>query len=330
MSLIPTVYKSSDPGAPLLSGDPGALVALLDLLLVDGYGSGANRKPGMGWTKAFTGTNVRAYRNSVLNGTGYYLRVDDTAQRSALVRGYSAMTDIDTGTDATPSVALKAAGSRWEKSFVASSEGRAWVAVGNEKFFYLFIDTSNAFSSVGSAAMHPHYAGDITSLKPGDRHNFVVSYKGSDTEGSNNIGYCLRAVSTINSSPTSDTTTYLFLARNYQAVPGSMRASLYFDGQTLTRGIGTDTNMPPYPYPVNNGLLYAPVVILEAQMTPRGYLPGLYAPLHLRPFPEMALLRDVAGFPSGTELLAKSFQADQMTYNQSYCGQVLIDISSEW
>ena len=330
MSLTPTVYKSSDPGAPLLSGDPGALVALLDLLLVDGYGSGANRKAGMGWTKAFTGTNVRVYRNSVLNGTGYYLRVDDTAQRSALVRGYSAMTDIDTGTDATPSVALKAAGSRWEKSFVASSEGRAWVAVGNEKFFYLFIDTYNAFSSYGAASVHPHYAGDISSLKPGDRHNFVVSYKGSDTEASNSISNGLRSVSTMNSTPSSDSTTFCFLARNAQGVPGSLRCNLYSDGQTLTRGFGMDNNFPPYPYPVNNGLLYAPVVLLEAAMMPRGFMPGLYAPLHRRPFPDMSVLRDVAGFAPGTELLAKMYQSEQMAPNESYLGQVLIDISSEW
>lgn len=123
MSLVPTVYKSTDPGAPLLSGQAGALAMLLDALLVDGYGSGANRKPGMGWSRAFSGSNVRVFRNAPITGTGFYLRVDDTAQRSALLRGFATMSDIDVGTDPTPTIALKSNGSRWDKSSVASAGG---------------------------------------------------------------------------------------------------------------------------------------------------------------------------------------------------------------
>lgn len=330
MSLTPTIYRSTDPGAPLLSGLAGALVTLLDVLLVDGYGTGADHKAGMGWTKAFSGSNVRVYRNSPVTGTGFYLRVDDTTQRSALIRGFSAMTDIDTGADATPSVATKSVGSRWDKSLVAAADGRHWIAVGTEKFFYLFVDTGNQYAAYGSAAMHPHYAGDIASLKPGDRHQYVVSYKGSDTEGSSAIGYSLRGASGWGSSPSSDSATCCFIGRNMSGVPGSLRAFVTASGQQGTAAFGGNAQYPPYPYAANSGLLYAAVEVHEGAFQPRGFLPGLYAPLHRRPFPEMTMISDVGGLPSGVQLLAKGYMLDSTGYNDGYAGQVLIDLTSGW
>ncbi len=330
MSLVPTVYKSTDPGAPLLSGQPGALAMLLDALLVDGYGSGANRKPGMGWTRAFSGSNVRVFRNAPITGTGFYLRVDDTAQRSALVRGFATMSDIDTGTDPAPTIALKPSGSRWDKSSVANAEGREWVAVGTEKFFYLFIDTSAQYQRYGGQAMHPHYAGDMVSLKPGDRHHYVVSYKGSDQEMSSTIGYSLKGNYSWSNSPTADSATSCFIGRNASANPGSIRAALMADGQYTSGSFGNSTQFPPYPYPLNSGLLYSPVVVFEASYVPRGYLPGLYAPIHRCPFPDMTVVSDIGGLPSGTQLLAKGYILDTTAYSDSYIGQVLIDIANEW
>lgn len=330
MSLVPTVYKSTDPGAPLLSGQPGALAMLLDALLVDGYGSGANRKPGMGWTRAFSGSNVRVFRNAPITGTGFYLRVDDTAQRSALVRGFSTMSDIETGTDPTPTIALKPSGSRWDKSSVASAEGRAWVAVGNERFFYLFIDTSGQFQQYGSSVMHPHYAGDIVSLKAGDMHNFVVSYKGSDAEMSSTMGYALRGQNGWGVSSTTDSTTSCFIGRNATANPGAIRCGVSADGHYSSGSFGSSNQYPPYPYPLNNGLLYSPVVVFENSYVPRGYLPGLYAPIHRRPFPELTVVSDIGGLPAGTELLAKGYITDTTSYVETYLGQVLIDVANEW
>ncbi|MGV6489015.1 hypothetical protein [Stenotrophomonas bentonitica] len=330
MSLIPNVYKSTDPGAPQLSGQPGAMAMLLDALLVDGYGSGANQKPGMGWTKAFTGSNVRVFRNASIIGTGFFLRLDDTAQRSALLRGFATMSDIDNGSDPTPATSLKPTGSRWDKSSTATAEARSWVAVGNERFFYLFVDTSGQFAQYGGGAMHPHYAGDITSLKPGDKHHYVVSYKGSDNELSSSIGYGLKGQSGWSNSFTSDTSTSCFIGRNSAAVPGAARCGLSADGMYSSGSFGSSSQYPPYPYAANNGLLYAPVVVFEGPYAPRGFLPGLYAPVHRRPFPEMTVVSDVGGLPAGTQLLAKGYIIDTTGYSESYHGQVLIDIANAW
>ncbi len=329
MSLTPTVYKSTDPGAPLLSGQPGALVTLLDALLVNGYGAGANQKAPLGWTRAFNGTNVRVYRNSLTRGTGFYLRVDDTSQRSSFLRGYSAMTDIDVGDDPTPTPAQKPAGSRWEKSFSASTDGRAWVAVGNEKFFYLFIDAANEFNRYAGAGMYAYYAGDINSFKPGDRHNFAVSYKGSDEELSSVTGYALRGGGWTQ-SPTDDFSTACFLGRNAAGTLGARRAFLAADGQIAIGAFGSNAALPPYPYPVNGGLMYSAVTVFEGYVTPRGNLPGLYSPIHRRPFPEQSIIADIEGMPAGTQWMAKGYMLDSLSYYEAYAGQVLIDITSEW
>ncbi|MCU1068538.1 hypothetical protein [Stenotrophomonas maltophilia] len=331
MSLTPTIYRSTDPGAPLLSGTAGALLTVLDAILVDGYGLGESRKAGMGWTKAFSGSGLRAYRGSPTTGSGYYLRVDDTAARSSLLRGYSSMSDINTGTDPVPSDAMKSIGSRWDKSNNASAEARHWLAVGNERFFYLFLDTAGNFATQGTQGTFGHYAGDMISMRPGDRHNFCVSYKGSDTEASSSIGYAFKAQSGWASSGGSDSTTASFIARSFTGAPGSVRAFLSAPGQASGGLMGSLSSFPAYPYPGNGGLLYGSVDVLEAAYLPRGRLPGIYAPIHRRPFPDQGLLTDVEGLPPGTELMAKNVAGETMSgYHDSYTGQILIDMTNAW
>ena len=48
------IYKSTDSGAPTLTGQAFSLISLLLACLVDGYGS----KAAAGWTKPYTGTNL--------------------------------------------------------------------------------------------------------------------------------------------------------------------------------------------------------------------------------------------------------------------------------
>ena len=72
-----TLYRSSDGSAPgAYSNTVSSLITILDACLVNGYGA----KVAAGWTKAFTGTNKAAYRNSTTPpSTGFYFRVDDTS-----------------------------------------------------------------------------------------------------------------------------------------------------------------------------------------------------------------------------------------------------------
>src|SRR5690606_2349611 len=94
-----TYYKSTDASAPAPTGQLGSLIALLDAILVTGYGS----TPGAGWTEAFSGSDKAAYRM----GSGrsqMYVRIDDSGPggqgpREARINGFEAMTDVDTGTN---------------------------------------------------------------------------------------------------------------------------------------------------------------------------------------------------------------------------------------
>ena len=73
-------FKSTDAGAPVLTGQVGKMIAVLDWVLVTKGG----------WAKAFTGTNLAAYRSNT--GNRFYLRVDDTQTIFTRLRGYRAMT----------------------------------------------------------------------------------------------------------------------------------------------------------------------------------------------------------------------------------------------
>lgn len=57
---------------------------------------------GVGWTRVYSGLNKAVYKSSDPQSTGKYLRIDDSDAYYTHPRGYGAMTDIDTGTDAFP------------------------------------------------------------------------------------------------------------------------------------------------------------------------------------------------------------------------------------
>ena len=80
-----TIYRSSDAGAPSLTGAAGSLIALLDACLRTGYGT----KAGAGWTKPFTGTNIAAFRQGA-GGNGRYLRVWNARTSADMYGNFSA------------------------------------------------------------------------------------------------------------------------------------------------------------------------------------------------------------------------------------------------
>ena len=139
------VYQSSDTGAPVLSGTAGALVGVLDACLVGTAGIAYGSTPSLGWTTAYTGTNLRAYRQP--GGQQYYLKVRDDAPsvaNDARVRGFETMTQVtatNDGTDGTqlwPTAAARATGIYVRKSSGADATYRSWIVVGDEQTFYMW------------------------------------------------------------------------------------------------------------------------------------------------------------------------------------------------
>lgn len=289
-----TVYKSTDMGAPQLSGQAGSLVALLDAVLVDGYGTGVDRKDGAGWTKEFSGPNKRAYRNNVAEGTGFYLQVEDPGAAGtagyAFARGYSAMTALDTGLNPTPAPTTLANGVVIAKSSVLDGGSRRWLIVADSRIAYIFI---NPWPS--SNYYHPYFFGDFISYKPGDNSNWCVCWNGLGSFASN-LDVDQRIFTTLNSHDSVDASrAALYLPTTYGSPAQAAAAHLvggYRDGNYKAWG-GANRYAVAYPEPISQGLMFSAVQIYEAALMPRGQLPGIVAPLHNRPFP--ALVSQTAG-----------------------------------
>ncbi len=327
-----TLYMSTDLGAPQLSGQAGSLVALLDAVLVDGYGAGADRKNGAGWTKAFTGTNKRAYRNSAVSGTGFYLQVEDPGASGttgyAFVRGFSAMTAFDTGLNPTPTVASRSNGVVVAKSSVLDGGSRRWLILADERIVYIFINpwpTANYY--------HPYFFGDFISYKAGDANNWCIASNGL-TSFTSALDVDQTVFTTPNAYGNVDTgRPALYVpssaASPSQAVPAYLVGG-YRDGSYRAWG-GANIYSAAYPDPISQGLLFSNVQIFESSIGPRGQLPGIIVPLHNRPLP--ALVRQPAGqgMGSATTLLPVNFTGE--IWSQSGAlqeGQVIFLEGGDW
>lgn len=165
-----TLYQSTDASAPALTNAAGSLIAMLKACLVTGYGS----KAAAGWTEEFTGTNKSALRMATGVGkNGVYLQIDDSSTTNTLLRGYGAMTDVDTGTEpfgslTTASMALKTA-------------TQPWKVVATDTYFYLFLGYGGTLnSSSGTQVFFGQYN---TSLSLGGKNNLLICRNSASTSG---------------------------------------------------------------------------------------------------------------------------------------------------
>ncbi len=322
MSLMPTLYRNTDPGAPALSGQAGALAALLDAVLVDGYGSGAGAKSGLGWTREFMSPNKRVYRNNPISGSGYHLRLDDSNSQYGLLRGFETMDSVDGGLNAVPTSAQMANGCLWPKSSVASGVERPWFAIGNERCFYLFIRHTGVVDQDG-----PQFAGDIVSYVPGDRHGFSVS----NTKLSNYAsGFGMNVLfvtfmSNFATYPIDANTGGLFVARDSLGAPSPQRlvswGPFYMGWNNIP--FGGAAGQIQIPAPVNQGVLGVPGSLLERTMLFRGEYPGLLAPFARLAYGDL-------NYIDGQSIISKRFSCTDQTGTSPATGEVVFDLAREW
>lgn len=161
-------YYSTDAGAPVLTGQAGSLVQLLDACLVNGYSGGATARAPLGWSKPFSGTDKAAYRTASARD---YLRVQDNADgfagTLAVVAGFGSMSTVDAGTEQFPATTVYAL-----KSITANTTARPWVLYGDEEFFYLFVQNGNSVST--ATWWNCLHFGAIIADKPDDPYPFVI------------------------------------------------------------------------------------------------------------------------------------------------------------
>ncbi|KIP82139.1 hypothetical protein SN15_14785 [Stenotrophomonas maltophilia] len=320
MSLFPTVFKSTDPGAPALTGQAGSMAALLDALLVDGYGVGVDTRPGLGWTREFSAVNTRAYRNNLVTGTGYFLRIDDSNALFTWMRGYEQMTDIDTGARPVPTLAQRANGSLWIKSSAAGAVARPWFAIGNERCFYLFIQHSGTSADFDVA----YFAGDIVSYVPSDQHCFALSQNGLTTysSGFGASQLFLPLSNNWDTAPTASSAS-LYIGRNYAGAEGAVMLgpiNAANIGLPIVYGGSIGNAYYDIPAPVNGGVISVAGILQEAKFRLRGEYPGLRAPISTLAYGN---LQQMEG-----RLLSKRFRIAQS--NSQYVGEVIFELDREW
>jgi hypothetical protein len=265
---MPTVeYFSTDASAPVLSGTTGSLVALLDAILVNGYGA----KSALGWAKSYSGTSKAAYRPA--SGARLYLRVQDDGPgagsfREARIRGFETMSDVDTGTGAFPAVAQLTNGLFVRKSATADSTARVWYAIGDEAGMMLFVqsgDVANVFVGFGF--------GDVLSNMTGDAYRTLIW--GRNTENSTSV---LAAVEGTIASSVAVNTTVIghYMPRLYTGIGTSIQVGRHWD---TVKGAATPfTGSLAYPNGPDTSIYTCPMFITEAaSVAVRGQVRGLRA-----------------------------------------------------
>ena len=270
-----TVYRWDDPDAPVLSNpSAGSLIAVLDACLVNGY----TGKPGAGWTKAFSGTNLAAYRQGA--GSMCYLRVNDgTGSFKATAVGYEAMTDIDTGVNAFPTTAQLANGVYAAIGIATTAANKPWIVVADNKRFYLWVGvalTTAVDISTSTTWQGLFFFGDIVSFKPGDA--YCCQIIGSDSASNTTERFGASEALTSGNAGS-------FIARASTQVAGSVNNSRCFDylGSSASSVMGS-TQGVAYPDPVSGGINLGRVLVSNgATEGVRGRMPGLFAPLNALP-----------------------------------------------
>lgn len=345
------LFKSTDASAPVLTGQNGSLVALLDACLVNGYGS----KSAAGWTKSYSATNKGAYKQAASgnNPTGLFLYVDDTgpgsgAGREARVCGFETMSAITpVGTGQFPNNTQSAIGAGYlaiRKSNTNDATARKWYIVADQWTFYLFVEPGDniAPNLTGVGFMF----GDFESYKSGDAYAVMIIGRTNENTGDSRHDH-ISIVPGNASYGYNNNMPGHFMARHWNQANASVRGGKFFDssrtmgsttwpGDNATQqneaycapGFCNDSQRAPYPNPVDGAMWMAPFYVNQNGI--RGYLKGLWAPQHQWPLNPGDTFTVGAG-----ELAGKSFVAVHGVIGipggpQPRASQFFLEFSDTW
>ena len=266
---LPVVYRSTDPSAPVLTGQAGALTALLKACLVDGYGAQVTA----GWTSASSGTNARRFTQG--GGNGFDVNVNDNGPGAGTFKEARAVGEESVGGNLFPTVVQLAAGIIIRKSATADGTARPWVLVADDRTFYLFVQTGD------TAGVYEAFAfGDLFSLLSADGYRTMII--GRVTENS-----ALTTNDTLdlleNGGATPANLAGHYFARAFTQVGGAVQFGKHGDGNMAGATFVLQGTMP-FPNPTDGGLYLSRVYVVDNTTTPthsrRGYLRGFYHWVH--------------------------------------------------
>lgn len=228
-----------------------------------------------GWGSIGSG-NVKAYQITDPNGTGCFLRVDDSAARVARVVGYRSMTDVNTGTGPFPTNDQVGGGAHWYRSYYNDGSACSWTLVADSRGFTIGVAGGWQNSGSGNGLYYSYHFGDFSSNKAPDPD--ACSLNGGVNDFSSSFGSDaeLSLVRYITLMPH-------WVARGVSgqgnAVQVLRMAATPSSSNTSSMPSGSTSNgYPGYPNVADGGLLLAKIQLIETSPATvlRGSLAGIY------------------------------------------------------
>lgn len=270
------IYRSTDASAPVLTGEAGKFIALLDACLVNGYGT----KAAAGWTKQYAGSNTASYKQgNVIVGTPpiqYYLDVDDSGPgaggaRDGRVRGYELMTSVGVGTNAFPATGTNIC---VRKSGTLDTTARAWKIFADETTVMIFVNAA------ADGIWRSFYFGEIYSYVTGDSYKNVIIGNSENNTSGQTVGGMNNFAS---AGPGGSLATAHYVARTYAGLNiGSQGLKFAWHNMNGQTGSGRSTYTWTMPDPRTGAFVIIPVIMCSGSATtaPHGEARGYFFTPH--------------------------------------------------
>lgn len=237
-----------------------------------------------GWSKPFSKTNVGVYRSPNPQASGCFLRIDDTVGRTARVRSFESMSDVDTGTWPCPQENQISGGLFWLKANAsAAASARAWALVADDRCVYLKINCSTASGHFSGITFG---AGDFIPSRSADEFAFFVFGAGVDDSSSTSRRTYGLARSNYAGYITENTGFYLqksFTGIGAAVIGGKYQVSHAIRTNSVADGYSGDLSSGGFSFPngPDNTLVVSPYGVYEGAagltntpLAQRGTLPG--------------------------------------------------------
>ena len=281
---------------------------------VTGTGTITAKAAPAGWSKVYSGTNKAAYKSSSAEGTGCFLRVDDTNAQYAVVFGFESMTDVDTGVNRFPTVIQAPSGLGWGKSATAGSTTRPWAVVVDDRIFYFFRSPNSANST-----SQLHVFGDVVSDRvSGDPFSCIISGHVTPNVTSGAIPCGIAATDGYNSGD------IVAVARSHTQIGNSALCGVY-SLRISTNNQSGELSSAKTLSPLNNKAQLTPPVLTEVttNVIRASKIPGFFHTVSYIPFLHLDRTSNVMGV-NGRKVLACA-----SSYGGSE-GRVFFDITGPW
>jgi len=260
------------------------------------------------WSVPFSETNKRVYQSKDPDSTQCFFRFDNTVN-PCIHRGYTHMSNIDSGADEFPPAAQQAT-SIWHTS--STSTPRSWQLIADGSFFYFSVFVTG----VAASSNLLYLCGDINRFIPNDKYAAITA--GSYNVAISSVQAYLRTIlwNTNSGAPGGP-----FAPRGIQGAP-TAEYNLF---NCAMAGSSTGSSGPSYPE--LSGLLTVsyPVIVRNgssAAATWRGTLPGA-----------CAINTDLSAYNTTPPLDKISIPgAPGKVYKmiKAFAGWALIDITGPW